>query len=184
MNTDIEKLKYPIGKFTFKEIEGNAYSDLIDRLADLPNKLRLAVSNLDDAQLDTPYREGGWTLRQVIHHLPDSHGNAYIRFKLAFTEKVFIYHSGSYSFKKITSNEYASLFSRNLEYFQKKHGKNKWGFSLILKNFMQVLIQQIHNSSDHQLIKNYKLRAKSFENLIGVLTKIEALKVDNYKDIF
>ena len=105
-------------------------------------------------------------------------------FKLAFTEKVFIYHSGSYSFKKITSNEYASLFSRNLEYFQKKHGKNKWGFSLILKNFMQVLIQQIHNSSDHQLIKNYKLRAKSFENLIGVLTKIEALKVDNYKDIF
>ena len=48
MNTDIEKLKYPIGKFTFKEIEGNAYLDLIDRLADLPNKLRLAVSNLDD----------------------------------------------------------------------------------------------------------------------------------------
>jgi hypothetical protein len=95
MNTDIEKLKYPIGKFTFKEIEGNAYLDLIDRLADLPNKLRLAVSNLDDARLDTPYREGGWTLRQVIHHLPDSHGNAYIRFKLAFTEEnptIRLYH--------------------------------------------------------------------------------------------
>lgn len=95
MNTDIEKLKYPIGKFTFKEIEGNAYSILIDRLADLPNKLRLAVSNLDNLQLDTPYREGGWTLRQVIHHLPDSHGNAYIRFKLAFTEEnptIRLYH--------------------------------------------------------------------------------------------
>jgi len=95
MSTDLEKLKYPIGKFTFRETEGDDFTTLIDRLADLPGKIRLAVSNLDDAQLDTPYREGGWTLRQVVHHLPDSHANAYIRFKLAFTEEnptIRLYH--------------------------------------------------------------------------------------------
>lgn len=86
MSTDLEKLKYPIGKFTYRELEDDEYAILIDRLAELPSKIRLAVSNLDDVQLDTPYREGGWTLRQVLHHLPDSHANAYIRFKLAFTE--------------------------------------------------------------------------------------------------
>jgi len=105
-------------------------------------------------------------------------------FQLAFTEKVFIYHSGSYSFKKLSSGDYVSLFKTNLEYFQKKHGKFKWGFSLILKNFMKVLAQQINNSNDSSLIKNYNFRAKSFENLISVLTKIESTKVDDYNDIF
>jgi len=60
--------------------------DQIDRLAQLPDALELAVGDLTDAQLDTPYREGGWTVRQVVHHLPDSHMNAYIRSKLVFTE--------------------------------------------------------------------------------------------------
>lgn len=105
-------------------------------------------------------------------------------FQLAFTEKVFVYHSGSYSFKKLSSSDYTSLFKKNLEYFQKKHGKFKWGFSLILKNFMNVLAQQINSSNDSSLITSYNLRAKSFENLISVLTKIECMKVDNYNDIF
>jgi len=59
MSTDLEKLKYPIGKFTYRELEDYEYAILIDRLAELPSKIRLAVSNLDDVQLDTPYREGG-----------------------------------------------------------------------------------------------------------------------------
>lgn len=86
MSSEIEKLKYPIGKFVFSEPANDEFEILIERLSALPAKIRLAVSNLDDMQLDTPYREGGWTLRQVVHHLPDSHMNAYIRFKLAFTE--------------------------------------------------------------------------------------------------
>jgi hypothetical protein len=86
MKTDPEKQKYPIGKFIFREIEGDDYTSLIDRLELLPAKIRVAVSILDDVQLDTPYRKDGWTLRQVVHHLADSHMNAYIRFKLAFTE--------------------------------------------------------------------------------------------------
>ncbi len=59
----------------------------IDEIAAAPARLRAAVQGLDDAQLDTPYREGGWTLRQVAHHVPDSHMNAYVRFKLALTEE-------------------------------------------------------------------------------------------------
>lgn len=58
----------------------------IDRIASLPQRLAAAVQGLSDAQLDTPYREGGWTVRQVVHHVPDSHMNAYIRCKLVVTE--------------------------------------------------------------------------------------------------
>jgi hypothetical protein len=58
----------------------------IQTLRLLPQRLKAAVSGLNDLQLDTPYREGGWTLRQVVHHVADSHANAYIRFKLALTE--------------------------------------------------------------------------------------------------
>ena len=59
----------------------------IDEIAAAPAKVRAALQGLNDAQLDTPYREGGWTLRQVAHHVPDSHMNAYIRLRLALTEK-------------------------------------------------------------------------------------------------
>jgi uncharacterized damage-inducible protein DinB len=58
----------------------------IHTLKMLPGRLRTAVAGLSDAQLDTPYREGGWTLRQVVHHVADSHTNSYVRFKLALTE--------------------------------------------------------------------------------------------------
>lgn len=80
-------LRYPIGRFerrtTFTDAERAA---LIDALGAAPGKLRDAVRGLDNARLDTPYRPGGWTVRQVIHHLPDSHLNGYMRFKLALTE--------------------------------------------------------------------------------------------------
>jgi hypothetical protein len=59
---------------------------LIDEIAAAPALLRQAIGGLDDSQLDTPYRPGGWTVRQVVHHVPDSHMNAYIRFRLALTE--------------------------------------------------------------------------------------------------
>ena len=81
--------RFPVGRFarpdTLSPAErGNA----IDVIAQAPVQLRAAVSGLSDGQLDTPYRDGGWTVRQVVHHVPDSHMNAYVRFKLALTEDV------------------------------------------------------------------------------------------------
>lgn len=79
--------RYPIGKFTLEgEINPARREAWIAELADLPARMREAVHGLSEAQYDTPYREGGWTVRQVLHHVPDSHMNAYIRFKLALTE--------------------------------------------------------------------------------------------------
>ncbi len=79
--------RYPAGRFQSRtELTGEERRALIDEIAAAPAALREAVRGLDDAQLDTPYRDGGWTLRQVVHHLPDSHLNAYCRVKLALTE--------------------------------------------------------------------------------------------------
>lgn len=81
-------LQYPIGKFQAKgEYSPEEVLKNIDRIEALPAKLTGAFAGLNDAQLDTPYREGGWTIRQVIHHLADSHMNAYIRTKWTLTEE-------------------------------------------------------------------------------------------------
>lgn len=79
--------RYPIGKFHFPTVvTENDHSAFISEIEQLPAQLRQAVAGLSEAQLDTPYREGGWTVRQVTHHVPDSHINAYVRWKLALTE--------------------------------------------------------------------------------------------------
>lgn len=79
--------RYPTGRFIAPESPTpNLRTKAIEVIAETPPRLREAAHGLDEDQLDTPYREGGWTLRQVIHHLPDSHLNAYIRTKLALTE--------------------------------------------------------------------------------------------------
>jgi uncharacterized damage-inducible protein DinB len=79
--------RYPIGKMEMpKEITAARRQEAIESIANTPKKLREAARGLSDAQLDTPYREGGWTIRQVVHHVPDSHLNAFIRLKLALTE--------------------------------------------------------------------------------------------------
>src|ERR1700719_4834123 len=79
--------RYPIGQFKLPlGIRPERRQQAIDEIASAPAKLRAAAQGLTDAQLDTPYRDGGWTVRQVIHHVPDSHMNAYVRLKLALTE--------------------------------------------------------------------------------------------------
>ena len=80
--------RYPIGKFQWSGGEATAKerAERIAQIAACPAGLRAAVQGLDEAQLDTPYRDGGWTVRQVVHHVPDSHMNAYVRFKLGLTE--------------------------------------------------------------------------------------------------
>ncbi len=85
--TDLADLRYPIGRFAppAASLPGIRAAE-IQTLRLLPEHLRAAVSGLNNTQLDTPYREGGWTVRQVVHHLADSHAMAYTRCKLALTE--------------------------------------------------------------------------------------------------
>ena len=88
MNTD-ESLRYPTGRFhrPKRSLEHGERQQMIETITRTPSDLRAAVRGLSDEQLDTPYRPGGWTVRQVVHHVPDSHMNAFIRMKLALTEE-------------------------------------------------------------------------------------------------
>jgi len=84
MTTD---LRYPLGEFSMPAtVTPQMRTDAIRHIAELPVRMREAVRGLSDAQLDTPYRPGGWSVRQVVHHVPDSHMNAFTRLKLALTE--------------------------------------------------------------------------------------------------
>ena len=82
-------LQYPVGRFTkVTELAPEKRAECVEQIAQAPLLLRRAVAGLADRQLDTAYRPGGWTVRQVVHHVPESHMNAYVRFKLALTEDV------------------------------------------------------------------------------------------------
>ncbi|GAB3416956.1 YfiT family bacillithiol transferase [Niabella aquatica] len=80
--------QYPIGRLEWKAFSTAEKESALAALRFLPNALEAAVTNLDEACLHTPYREGGWTVHQLVHHVADSHINAYIRFKLCLTEDV------------------------------------------------------------------------------------------------
>ena len=80
--------RYPIGKLELpKEVTAARRQQAITEIASTPVKIRAAVAGLEDPQLDTPYRDGGWTVRQVVHHVPDSHLNAFLRLKMTLTEE-------------------------------------------------------------------------------------------------
>jgi uncharacterized damage-inducible protein DinB len=80
--------RYPIGKWNRQpSVTADECATMIDQIAAAPAELAAAARGLTDAQLDTPYRDGGWTVRQVVHHVADSHMNAYVRFKLGVTEE-------------------------------------------------------------------------------------------------
>ena len=82
-----DALRFPVGRFTWDGSRTDADRETrIRSIAEAPARLRAAIQGLTAEQLETPYREGGWSLRQVAHHLPESHMNAYIRFKLTLTE--------------------------------------------------------------------------------------------------
>ena len=83
----MQDLQYPVGRFdAAAEVPHGARAALIESIATTPARLRAAVTGLTEGQLDTPYRDAGWTARQVVHHVADSHMNAYTRFRLAITE--------------------------------------------------------------------------------------------------
>jgi uncharacterized damage-inducible protein DinB len=86
-NKELYALRFPIGEYSQKtDITNEDIKAFIDTIDKFPQKLNEAVTGLADEQLDTRYREGGWTIRQVVHHVADSHTNSYIRFKLTITE--------------------------------------------------------------------------------------------------
>jgi hypothetical protein len=83
----MEDLKYPVGKYQLPQtITREDRRTWLDEIATAPRHLRAAVARLSESQLDTPYRPGGWTVRQVVHHVPDSHMHCFIRIKFALTE--------------------------------------------------------------------------------------------------
>lgn len=86
--TDLDTLRYPVGKFERPEppLDADTRRAHIKTIEDAPARFRSLAGGLSGAQLDTPYRPGGWTVRQVVHHVPESHMNAYIRMKLGVTE--------------------------------------------------------------------------------------------------
>jgi uncharacterized damage-inducible protein DinB len=85
----MEDLRYPVGKFSFPQqaTSGEERREWIRQIAQTPANMRAAVAGLNAEQLATPYRPGGWTVAQVVHHVPDSHLNSYVRFKLGLTEE-------------------------------------------------------------------------------------------------
>jgi uncharacterized damage-inducible protein DinB len=87
MVTSSGDVRYPIGRAPKPQfVSGVERGAMISAIEQLPGELRTAVAQLSEDQLDTPYRDGGWTIRQIVHHLPDSHANAYVRMRLALTE--------------------------------------------------------------------------------------------------
>ncbi len=87
MPSNLDELQYPIGHFNVPaSIDESQIQTWISDIEALPEDLRRVVERLSESQLDMPYRPGGWTIRQVVHHLPDSHMNAFVRFKWALTE--------------------------------------------------------------------------------------------------
>lgn len=85
--SDLDDIRYPIGRFSAPASStAGVRSAHVQTLRLLPEKLEAAVAGLSEAQIDTPYRDGGWTVRQLVHHIADSHANSYVRFKLALTE--------------------------------------------------------------------------------------------------
>ncbi|MDT0687039.1 YfiT family bacillithiol transferase [Autumnicola psychrophila] len=125
----LELLKYPIGKLYFPECRPENYvQDWIGDIAGCPEGLQNLVKNLEDDQLDTTYRPGGWTIRQLVHHMADSHSHAYIRFKWALTED-------NPLIKAYDEKAYAALFdskeapvSLSLDYLKALHAR--WVFLL------------------------------------------------------
>jgi uncharacterized damage-inducible protein DinB len=86
MDTQITDLRYPIGRYEPQVYSAQQKEQWLSDIKFLPNVLEAAITNLDEQQLQTPYRPEGWTIHQLVHHVADSHMNAYIRFKLGYTE--------------------------------------------------------------------------------------------------
>ncbi len=165
-------LSYPIGKFKPEGQLNDAQREhLIGEIEEAPARLRAAVGGLSDAQLDTPYREGGWTVRQVVHHLADSHINAYIRFRLAMTEP-------SPTIKLYDQTRWAELadartapIEPSLELFESLHER----FAMLLKSFEAVDFAKTFNHPERGVVtleRNLAMYAWHGRHHVGQITSL------------
>lgn len=144
-----QDLRFPIGRL---KIEGDITPDMISSfikdIEEAPANLRKAVEGLNEKQLNTPYRPEGWTIRQVVHHLPDSHVNSYIRFKLALTEE-------TPTIKPYDEAKWAQLadtmdtpVSVSLDFFANLHAR----WVILLKSLSPADLEKTFRHPDHGLV--------------------------------
>lgn len=142
---DIEKLKYPIGRYTFQQdISEELISSCIDDLEILPEKLEALVKGLNEEQLNMPYRPNGWTVRQLIHHIADSHHHSYTRFKWALTENKAL-------IKAYEEKDWSNLFDArtapiqiSLDYLRALHAKMVY----LLRGLTEADLQKCYTHPD------------------------------------
>jgi hypothetical protein len=148
---ELEELKYPIGKFSVEgEITDEQVAQWINGIASLPVKLRDAINGLTDEQLNTPYRPGGWTVKQVVHHIGDSHLNSIIRFKWTITEDKPVIKA--YNEKKWAETKDYELYDINdsLDFITMLHKK----FVVLLKSLTSEDLNRIfvHPETNKEVI--------------------------------
>ena len=170
----IEDLKYPIGKFTKTEVPTPEFiENCIAILESFPDKIRLVTENMSDNQLDTCYREGGWSVRQVVTHLADSHINSYVRLKLALTEDKPI-------IKPFNENDWSNLIDSTqmpiepaLKIIEGVH--QKWVYLLKSLTFEQLSISFVHpqRGREMSLLENVELYSWHCLHHLAHITKLK-----------
>lgn len=149
---EIEKLRYPIGHFDCPlNASQQKISDWISIIEHLPNRLNNLIENFTEAQLDTPYRPKGWTVRQVVHHLSDSHMNAYIRFKWALTEEnptIKAYHEDRWA----ELHDYRAPIQPSMDMLKLLH--EKWVYLLKGLDIEKLNDTYMHPESGENILKN------------------------------
>ncbi|HKK45463.1 MAG TPA: putative metal-dependent hydrolase [Balneolaceae bacterium] len=148
----MEDFRYPIGRYrAAQSVAPRDVAKWIDEIEALPRQLQTAVSSLSDEQQDTPYRKGGWTIRQVVHHIFDSHANSYIRFKLALTEdRPTIKPYDQEAWAKLSDSKLPVDVSLNLI----KGLHERWGHLLKSLDEAQLSRELVHPESGTLIVKS------------------------------
>ncbi|WP_067150629.1 YfiT family bacillithiol transferase [Pseudotamlana agarivorans] len=155
-NAELEKLRYPIGKFECpKSISNSDLNMWISVLEQFPKRLESLVENLNDAQLDTEYRPGGWTIRQVVHHVSDSHHHSYTRFKWALTEDkplIKAYYEDRWA--ELSDSKFAPI-DMSLQHIKAIHFKLVY----LLKTLTEADLERcfIHPETNSEVKLNYQI---------------------------
>lgn len=167
-------LRYPIGEFKYEgPLTDDQRAAFIGELEETPARMRVAVAGLNDEQLDTPYRPGGWTVRQVVHHVPESHLNSYVRFKLAITED-------EPTIKPYFEDRWAELddarqapIALSLDLLEALHGRWVW----FLRSLKQADFQRTFRHPDLGIVsvdKNIALYAWHGQHHVAHITSLRA----------
>lgn len=167
-------LRYPIGEFKYEgPLTDDQRAAFIGKIEETPARMRVAVAGLNDEQLDTPYRPGGWTVRQVVHHVPESHLNSYVRFKLAITEN-------EPTIKPYFEDRWAELddarqapIALSLDLLEALHGRWVW----FLRSLKQPDFQRTFRHPDLGIVsvdKNIALYAWHGQHHVAHITSLRA----------